>query len=301
MDWRSLKFDWNRARAFLVTAEEGSLAAAARSLGMAQPTLGRQVAALEQELGVQLFQRHGRGLTLTDSGIELLEHVRSMGEAANRLSLGASGRATAIEGEITLSAPELTAMHVLPPILRELRREQPGIRVEIIASNQESNLSRREADIAIRSFRPTQPELIARKVGMVTAHLYASPDYLASLEDGTTPAGLSHADFIGSDYQHVLLSHLNQHGLTISSDQFSVSTSNHIVQWELVKQGLGVGMMVEQIANAEPGVVRVLPDLQPFTAEIWLVTHSELRTQRRIRTVFDFLVAEITRLYNNED
>ena len=98
MDWRSVKFDWNRARAFLVTAEEGSLSAAARALGMAQPTLGRQVSALESELGVILFERAGRGLALTQSGLELVEHVRAMGDAATRVSLTASGQSQSIEG-----------------------------------------------------------------------------------------------------------------------------------------------------------------------------------------------------------
>ena len=90
MDWRSVRFDWNRARAFLVTAEEGSLSAAARALGMSQPTLGRQVTALEEELGVLLFERVGRGLTLTTGGTDLLDHVRTMGDAANHVTLAAS-------------------------------------------------------------------------------------------------------------------------------------------------------------------------------------------------------------------
>jgi len=121
MDWRSSKFDWNRARAFLVTAEEGSLSAAARALGVAQPTLGRQVDALEEELGVILFERVGRGLTLTPSGQELLEHVRAMGEAAGRFSLTSMGQAQAIEGTVKIAASEAHAMIVLPPILAKLR------------------------------------------------------------------------------------------------------------------------------------------------------------------------------------
>src|SRR5215510_3517268 len=109
MDWRFVKFDWNRARAFLVTAEEGSLSAAARALGMAQPTLGRQVSALEEELGVVLFERIGRGLKLTEGGLDLLEHVRGMGEAANRVSLSASGQTQTIEGAITITASEVNS------------------------------------------------------------------------------------------------------------------------------------------------------------------------------------------------
>ena len=157
MDWRSVTFDWNRARAFLVTAEEGSLSAAARALDMTQPTLGRQVTALEQELGVALFERGARGLELTPSGLDLLEHVRAMGEAANSLSLTASGQATAVEGNICITATEVMAAFILPPIIEKLRRLEPGITVELVASNSTSDLKRREADIAIRSFRPTQP------------------------------------------------------------------------------------------------------------------------------------------------
>ena len=130
MDWRSVKFDWNRARAFLVTAEEGSLSAAARAVGMTQPTLGRQVAALEDELGVALFERVGKGIELTPSGLELLEYVRAMGEAANNVSLAASGKSDSLEGNICISATEAVAAFVLPPIIHKLRQSAPGIDIE---------------------------------------------------------------------------------------------------------------------------------------------------------------------------
>ena len=122
-----MKFDWNRARAFLVTAEEGSLSAAARSLGMTQPTLSRQVDALEDELGLVLFERVGRGLVLTRSGLELLEQVRGMGEAATRVSLTASGQTQSIEGAICITASEVNSAFWLPPIIAKLRAAHPGI------------------------------------------------------------------------------------------------------------------------------------------------------------------------------
>ena len=134
MDWRSVKFDWNRARAFLVTAEEGSLSAAARALGMTQPTLSRQVDALEDELRLVLFERAGRGLVLTPSGLELLDHVRGMGEAASRVSRAASGQSQTIEGSISIAASEAYSAFLLPPIIEKLRRDYPGIFVEIVAS-----------------------------------------------------------------------------------------------------------------------------------------------------------------------
>jgi len=292
MDWKSVKFDWNRARAFLVTAEEGSLAAAARALDMTQPTLGRQVTALEQELGVALFERHGRGLALTPSGVELAEHVRAMGEAANRFSLTASGKSNKIEGDVCITASEITAALILPPIIQKLRRIEPGIHIELIASNSASDLRRREADIAIRNFRPTQPDLIAKKIYDIKAYLYAATSYMKQLRNPASLDALGNATFIGFDNSGRLLTMLNERGFELTSSNFPITSDSSIVQWELVKQGLAIGVMSEDVGDAEPLVERVLPNFEPFTAEVWLVTHRELKTNRRIRLVFDFLVAE---------
>ncbi|NQV80806.1 MAG: LysR family transcriptional regulator [Alphaproteobacteria bacterium] len=289
MDWRSVKFDWNRARAFLVTAEEGSLSAAARALGSTQPTLGRQVDALEQELGVALFSRAGRGLALTPSGLELLDHVRAMGDAAGRVSLTASGQSQSIEGTVCITASEATAAYLLPPIIARLRRAEPGIDIEIVASNTPSDLRRREADIAIRNFRPTQPDLVAKKIKDVAVGLYASPQYLQRIGTPTAPADLQRVDFIGFDSTDVLIKALNALGLNLTPRNFPVLTENHLVLWEMVKHGVGVGVMPEDIGDAEPLVRRVLPGRHPRIAPLWLTAHRELSTSRRIRVVFDFL------------
>ncbi len=293
MDWRSIKFDWNQARAFLVTAEEGSLSAAARALGMTQPTVGRQVTALEQELGVALFERVGRGLELTPSGLELASHVRDMGKAATRVSLAAGGRSQTIEGSICITASEIHAAFLLPPIIEKLRQLAPGIDVEIIASNSASDLGRREADIAIRSFRPTQAELIARKIKDVPARLYASKDYLKRIGMPKSAADLERADFIDFDDTGMLLNGLNALGLNLTQSNFPIRTKNHIVQWQMVKQGLGIGIFPEDIGDAEPLVQQALPELEPIVFPIWLTTHRELNTSRRVRLVFDLLAAEL--------
>jgi len=290
MDWRSVNFDWNRARAFLVTAEEGSFSAAGRALGMAQPTIGRQVAALEQELDVLLFERVGHGLELTPTGLDLLEHVRVMGEAAVRVSLTAAGQSLSLEGSVCISASQITALYSLPPIIADLRSQHPGIEVEIIATNDTSDLSRREADIAIRSFRPTQSELVARKIKEGRARLYASPDYLAALGGPTTPEELSQANFLGFDRSDVMLKGLNALGLSLTQESFPVITGNQLVQWELAKRGVGVAIMMEEIGDAEPLVTRALPELPPFPVPMWLTTHRELSTSRRLRVVFDLLL-----------
>jgi len=293
MDWRSVKFDWNRARAFLVTAEEGSLSAAARALEMTQPTLGRQVTGLEQELGVVLFERVGQGLVLTPSGLELVEHVRAMGDAANRVSLTASGQSNNIEGTICISASEVHAAFLLPPIIAKLRQLEPKIKVEIIATNMTSDLRRREADIAIRNFRPTQPELIAKKIKDVAARLYAAPGYLERIGIPTSSKDLDRADFISFDGTGMLIEGLNELGLSLTKKNFPILTENYIVHWELVKQGLGIGIMPEDIGDAESLVQRVLPKLKPIIFPIWLTTHRELKTSRRVRMVFDLLASEL--------
>lgn len=295
MDWRAVKFDWNKARAFLVTAEEGSLSAAARALGMAQPTLGRQVDGLEQELGIVLFERVGRGLTLTPSGLELLEHVRDMGEAAGRVSMAALGQSQALEGTICISASETYAVVLLPPIIARLRQKEPGIQVEIVVANHASDLRRREADIAIRNFRPTEPDLIAKKIGDADAVLYATPDYIAKLGNPTQPSDLYQADFVNMDRSGTMIKGLNSLGLRLTEANFPLLTESFLVMWELVRQGAAIGILDSYIGDADPVVRRVLPDLAPLVFPIWLVSHRELTTSRRIRMVYDFLAEELRR------
>lgn len=293
MDWQSISFDWNQVRAFLVTAEEGSFSAASRALGLTQPTLGRQVSALEDRLGVILFERLGRSLSLTPSGLELLDHVRAMGDAASRLSLTASGQSQRIEGRVCITATDVVSMYLLPDALKRLREVAPGIEVEVVASNDVRDLRRREADIAIRHGRPEQPDLIAKLLRETSIHLYASSDYLDQHGRPTSPSDLSEAVFIGFDQSDRLLTRLNEIGLTLTKNNFKLISESGAVAWELVKQGLGIGLMVKEVGDRTAGVECVLPDLDPITVPIWLVTHRELHTSRRIRLVFDLLAASL--------
>lgn len=289
MEWRTVRFDWNRARAFLVTAEEGSLSAAAKALGMSQPTLGRQVDALESELGVTLFERVGRRLSLTEAGAELLEHARAMGEAASRVSLAASGQSQAAQGLVTISAGEATAAHLLPPVLTRLREQAPGITVDVVATDSHSDLLRREADIALRNVRPDHPDLIAKKVREMEGHLYAASSYLDRFGRPMTLERLNTCDFVGWNRDSPLRDRLATLGLSLSAEQFPFVCESHLVQWEMVKRGLGVGVQASLIGDAEPLVERALPSLPGVMFPVWLVSHRELHTSRRVRTVFDLL------------
>ena len=285
-----MNFDWNRARAFLVTAEEGSFSAAARALSSTQPTVGRQVAALEQELGVTLFERIGTRLELTVSGLDLLEHVRAMGAAANQTSLAATGRSESVEGTVCITASEAITAFLLPPILQGLRLEHPGISLELIASNEVRDLQRREADIAVRNFAPKRPDLIARKVGESTAHFYAAPGYVERIGPLNSTEDLAKAVILGFEQPKNMVDMLQKFlGLDCREEQFPIVTSNHLVQWELCKQGSGVCMMMDEVGAKEPAVVKVFPELPSIPVPLWVVCHRELRTSRRLRLVFDWL------------
>ena len=281
--------DWNQLKAFLETAETGSLSAAARKLGLTQPTLSRQVAAIEQSMGVTLFERVGKSMALTPTGLDLLEHARAMGAAAEALSLAATGSSQAVRGVVSVSATDVVATTLLPPLVKKLHDQEPGIAIDVIPSNALSDLLRREADIAIRHVKPEQPELIARLIREATAYFYASQDWVNAHGHPRSAEDAARLSFVGSDRSGQYLGYLRTHGLPLSEANFSCYADHSVAHWALVRQGMGIGVMMEEIALATPGMVRVLDDLPPVRFPIWLVTHRELRTSKRIRMVFDVL------------
>jgi len=284
------KLDWNQLRAFLETAETGSLSAAARKLGLTQPTLSRQVAAIELSMGVTLFERVGKAMVLTPTGLDLLEHARAMGTAAEALSLAATGRSQAVGGVVSVSASDAVAAHLLPPLVRQLREQEPGIAIEVISTNALSDLQRREADIAIRHVKPEQPDLIARLIREGVANFYASQAWVHAYGHPRTGEEAAHLPFVGSDRSGQFLGYLRQHGLPMREANFSCYADHSVAHWALVRQGMGIGAMMDEIALDTPGIVRVLDDVPPVRFPIWLVTHRELRTSRRIRVVFEALL-----------
>ncbi|MCR9224073.1 MAG: LysR family transcriptional regulator [Hyphomonas sp.] len=293
MNWQAISFDWNQVRAFLATAEEGSLSAAARALGQTQPTLSRQVAALEEDLGVTLFERAGRAMALTEAGRDLMEHVRIMADAATKVSLVASGQSQTVEGKVVITATGAMATYYLPPIIRRIRDEAPGITLDIVTSNEVQDLTRREADISIRHARPTQPDLIAKLVGDSAAHLYASEDYIKSLGPIQTLKDIEHADFIGFDRNDELIAEMARHGLNLTADNFTVNARAGTVMRELVVQGLGIGFLTRDVEKMEPRIKAILPDKITLPVPVWLVTHRELHTSKRIRVVYDILSEDL--------
>ncbi len=296
MNRGSEKFDWNQARAFLTTAQSGSLSAAARHLKLTQPTLSRQVAALEAGLGVTLFERVGKRLILTQSGLELLDHVKEMGEAAAKVSLTASGQSQEIEGRVSITASDLSATYILPPILRDLRKAAPGIKVDVVVSNDLQDLRLREADIAIRHVRPTHPDLTAKRLTDQTGHLYAMRSFLDRVGRPDSLEALSRYDFVGHGDLDRMIEFLAPFGLHLKTENFVLSADNGITVLELMRQGLGVTALSQEAAEMIPECEPVLPDQIMVPIPVGLVTHRELHTSRRIRLVFDFLADAIERV-----
>lgn len=290
------KMDWNLARAFCMTADTGSLSAAARKLGLTQPTLSRQVADFEAALGVTLFERVGKKLVLTESGLSLLEHARAMSTAAEAMALAAVGRAQDIGGAVRISATDAVSAYLLPEIVETIRQKAPQITIGIVASNTLSDIRRREADIAIRHVQPTENELIGRLVGTVAAHLYASQAWVARKGMPASIDDLLPEDLVGFEPVEQFAEHLKAIGISVNADRFRIVSENAVVLWEMVRRGLGVSMMLREIAERTPGLVRLLPQLPAVSVPVWLVTHRELRTSARVRLVFDVLAGELERI-----
>lgn len=272
-----------------MAAEEGSFSAAARALGTTQPTVGRQVAALEEELGVSLFERVGNRLEPTEAAVDLLEHARTMGKAANALSLAAAGQSASIDGTVRVTASQLISSFLLGPLVARLRKEHPGIVLELVATNAVQDLRRREADIAVRNAAPTHGDLIGKRLPDAVARAYAHPSYLQRFGGRLTPERLAEADFFGFENTGLMVQGLQALGVPVTLESFPVISDDHLVQWNLAKQGLGICFVMEEVGDADPEMVQVLPELPGLPIQMWLVTHRELRTSRRIRLVFDAL------------
>ncbi|MEM7753890.1 MAG: LysR family transcriptional regulator, partial [Pseudomonadota bacterium] len=242
MNWSAINFDWNQARALLATVEEGSLSAAARVLNLTQPTLGRQVAALEEELGIVLFERSGRQLLPTPAARDIAEHVRRMGEAATAISLAATGQSQSVEGVVRVSATEMYGAKVMPSFVAALRDSHPGIVIEIVATNALSDLRQREADIAIRNTDPRDPDMIARRLFDESGGLFASRAFVDAHGPFQTLADLRGVPFVGLGLATGVIDELQKRNVPITARDMVAGSENHLVHWEMARAGIGIGL-----------------------------------------------------------
>ncbi|MES0200564.1 LysR family transcriptional regulator [Mesorhizobium sp. M0011] len=289
------EIDWNLIKSFVAVAESGSLSAAARKLSASQPTLGRHIGELERALGVTLFRRGRHGYELTEAGSTLFERGKAVCEQASAFSLLALGSVEAIEGTVRIAASEVVAAYVLPEMTMRLGIEEPGIEVEIVASNQVENLLRRDADIAIRMVKPAQNELMARRVCDIELCACAAKSYLDRRGRPLKPADLVGHDLVGFDRGDEIIRGFTQYGIPVTRSSFRFRADNQIVLWEAVRAGNGIGLGQEPLADRDSLIEKVLPDLPLPVLPVWLAMHRDVRTSVRIRRVVDFLHEELKR------
>lgn len=287
------QFDWTLVRSFLAALEQGSLLGAARQLKSSQPTIGRHIAELESQLGVVLFERTGRGLLPTDMALRLADAARAMETGAHQLARSVSGAEGVVSGAVRITASQPVACFLLPPLLAQMRLALPEVQVDLVASNAVSNLLRREADIAVRMVQPDQATLVAKRLGKVTLSACAHHDYLRRRGVPKQPTDLLSHELIGADRSDDIVKGFAAMGYPVTLEHFAFRTDDLIASWEAVRAGLGVGFMADYLIRTDSAVVPLLPMLKIPPLPVWLTVHREIRTSRRIRSVYDFLAQAI--------
>ncbi len=281
--------DWSLIQSFLAVAETGSLSAGARRLGASQPTLGRQIRALEDTLRVELFQRHARGLELTRLGRDMLPAAQAMHQAMNDLSFAAAGAQSTLEGDVRITTSVFMAHHVLPGILADIRQAEPDIRIDLVASDDSDNLLFREADIAVRMYRPRQLDMVTHHLGDIALGLFAARSYIDRKGAPSTPQDLQHHDLVGYDKSDIIVRSMREAGLPAQREWFKVRCDNQSAYWELVRAGCGIGFCQRHTALADPAIVEMVPHLPIPPLPVWLTAHEVMRHTPRIERIWDLL------------
>ncbi len=283
---------WEHYRTLLAVIREGSLSAAARQLGLTQPTIGRHVDALEEALGLALFTRSQGGLTPTDGALALVPHAEAMANAAEALRRVASGEAEEDRGTVRVTASEMIGTEVLPAILARFRERHPRIVIELMLSNRSEDLLQREADIAIRMIRPTQAALLAKKIGEISVGLHAHRNYIQAYGEPTNVDELRTHAIIGYDKEPSVRRAVDL-GLEFSRELFAFRADSDLAQFAALKAGFGVGMCQYPLAKKYPELQPLMVGQISFPLDIWVVMHEDLKTSLRMRLMFDHLAKEL--------
>jgi DNA-binding transcriptional LysR family regulator len=299
MDLDPQRFDWALVRSFLAVLEAGSLMGAARRTGAQQPTLSRHIAELELQLGAPLFERTGRGVNPTAAGLAIADAARQMQQGAESLVRTLAGQRDRATGTVRVTTSMVAATYLLPPVLAQLQEQEPGIQLELIASNQLTNLLRRDADIAVRMVRPEQASLVARKLGDVGLGAYAHERYLRRAGTPREPAELARHTLVGFVQDDTIERGFAAMGLPLQREDFAVRTDDQVAYGRLVAEGAGIGFVAHYNVRHWPGVVRVLPQLPIPPLPCWLAVHREIRASRVVRRVYDFLAEALPTALEN--
>ena len=287
--------DWDNQRVFLAILREGSLSAAARALGIAQPTVRRRLEALEAGVGFALFTRSPAGLMPTEAAWRLGAHAEAMAAAAAAFERASSGDLDAVAGTVRITTSDVVGTEVLPAMLTELREHHPALVVEVHLSNRNEDLLRQDADLAVRMVRPAQVALVTRRAGAIPLGFFAAPSYVQRHGVPRAAAELRQFALIGPDRDTRDLEGLRPFGLDVGPKEFAVRMDNQVAQLAAIRAGLGIGMCQTPLARRAPALVPVLPELRLPALEAWIVMHEDLRRVHRVRATFDHLAAAFAR------
>lgn len=285
--------DWSLVQAFLAVAEHGSLSSAARVLGSSQPTVGRQIHAMEEQLGAELFQRHDKGLTLTETGEAMLPPARAMRQAIHEIELRAAGTAATLEGAVRITSSVVVGTEHLPPIIARIRREEPRIELELHVSDETSNLHFREADIAVRLYRPTQLDLVTQLLGELRFAAFAAKSYVERRGLPRRPEDLLEHDVVGMDRETAILEGFRQAGFPVEREWFKVRADNPTAYWQLVRAGAGIGFGQVLVGARDPELVEIPLGLDLPKLPVWLTAHEAVRHAPRVARVWELLADEL--------
>jgi DNA-binding transcriptional LysR family regulator len=286
--------DWSLYRSFLAILQAGSLSAAARALGLTQPTLARHVAALEEAVGLTLFTRSQQGLAPTEAALELKPYAEQLAATTAAMLRAASGQGQGIKGSVRVSASEIIGSQVLPAIFAGMRAMHPALEIELVLSNAVENLLRRDADIAVRMVEPVHEALVVKRIGRVTVGLHAHRDYLARAGTPRTLEALQKHSVIGFDRETPAIRAIRARLPGLEAVHFALRTDSDIAHLMAIKAGFGIGLCQTALARQNPNLVRVLPSVG-LQLGVWLAMHENLRSTPRCRAVFDGLAAGLAK------
>jgi DNA-binding transcriptional LysR family regulator len=290
---------WELYRSFLGVLNHGSLSGAARALGVAQPTVGRHVAALEKSLGLSLFTRSQTGFLPTEAGQSLRTYAEALRSTVAALERAAANQGGGVSGGVRVTASDMIGVEVLPPIIARLRDQHPDLVVELALTDRVQDLVRREADIAVRMLRPRQELLVARRVGQAVLGLHAHQSYLSRRGIPKSVADLANHALIGFDETTAFIREAGKKFSVWRREAFSVRTDNSLAQLALIRSGAGIGVCQTAIARRDEKIVRILPKQFALPLETWITMHQDLRNSPRCRVTFDALVEGLQQYLNS--
>ena len=287
------KMDWDGFRYFIAAAETGSLTAAAKKLGSNQPTVGRYIDALEAALGVKLFQRTVKGLMLTEEGACVFEQSQSIQSAVIKVQRKTQAEQEEFSGTVRLALPEGLCLEVLTPLLPQFYKKYPNINLIMNVSSSSANLTKGEAEIAIRLFRPKDVNMVARRLGQMTLGLYASAGYAKTYGMPAKESDLKQHRIISYSDQ---LSHLAENQWLLNHSEPSsrvLQSDNTSTRLIATIAGTGISIQPDIFCKKKSDLVPVLESIELPSHEVWLVYHNDLRQLGRMRAVVEFIVSAI--------